>query len=79
MTDYATEPLSLATWPDLEVLAEANGGVWGGCWCQFGSPGEVPRLHNQRAYENRQTFISPQDRSTIEILMIFVVMSDRSS
>ena len=90
-----TKVLDKSTWPDFERLAEANNGVWGGCWCmwyhgedptrddtaearraakacrvregrahaalvfegascvgwcQFGSPQELPRIHNQRAY-----------------------------
>ena len=92
---FKTKPLDETTWPDFARLAEANNGVWGGCWCtwyhgkdvsegkspaqkrktkeclvregrahaalvfegedcvgwcQFGSPGELPRIHNQRAY-----------------------------
>ena len=92
---YETKPLDETTWPDFARLAEANNGVWGGCWCtwyhgkeasegkspaqkrktkeclvregrahaalvfegedcvgwcQFGSPEELPRIHNQRAY-----------------------------
>jgi len=92
---YQTKALSEATWPDFARLVDANGGVWGGCWCmwyhslsdkpedtpeakrkakeclvrdgqahaalvfdgkdcvgwcQFGSPQELPRIHNQKAY-----------------------------
>ncbi len=95
MTRYETRALDASTWPEFERLAEANNGVWGGCWCmwyhgpeacpddspaakreakaclvregrahaalvfdgadcvgwcQFGSPEELPRIHNQRAY-----------------------------
>lgn len=95
MNTYTTKTLDEGTWPDFERLAEANNGVWGGCWCmwyhgkdaiskdtpeakrqtkkclvrdglahaslvydgdkcvgwcQFGSPQELPRIHNQRAY-----------------------------
>ncbi len=107
MARYTTKLLSLKTWPDFETLAEANGGVWGGCWCmwyhgkaeadaspeekreakrcrvaegrahaalvyedsapvgwcQFGPPGELPRLHNQRAYE-KEASASPDWRIT---------------
>ncbi len=30
---YATRSLTPQTWPDFAALAEANNGVWGGCWC----------------------------------------------
>jgi GNAT superfamily N-acetyltransferase len=94
MAKYQTKPLDASTWPDFERLAEANNGVWGGCWCmwyhakddsagsaearrkakqclvregrahaalvyegadcvgwcQLGSPKELPRIHNERAY-----------------------------
>lgn len=91
MTEYRIMALTPDTWSDFADLVEANGGVWGGCWCmwyhgkmgaeekraakecrvregrahaalvydgdacvgwcQFGPPGELPRLHNQRAYD----------------------------
>ena len=33
MADYTTKLLTAETWPDFAALVEANGGVWGGCWC----------------------------------------------
>jgi GNAT superfamily N-acetyltransferase len=33
MRDYAVLALDESTWPDFEQLVEANGGVFGGCWC----------------------------------------------
>lgn len=95
MTDLHSVALGPETWDDFAALVEANGGVWGGCWCtwyhgkaeadapvearratkkarvcagrahaalvyrgdacvgwaQFGPPAELPRLHNQRAYD----------------------------
>ena len=33
MPEYTTRALEAATWPDFARLAEAHGGVWGGCWC----------------------------------------------
>lgn len=93
MIEYEIKPLDADTWPDFARLAEANNGVWGGCWCmwyhrkdsgetaeqkreakeqlvregrahavlvfhgdtcvgwcQFGSPQELPCIHNMRAY-----------------------------
>lgn len=94
VTTLSTRPLDRESWADFVRLVEANGGVWGGCWCmgyhpeglqrhdpaanraakeahvragsahaalvydgaacvgwvQFGSPAEVPRIQNLRAY-----------------------------
>jgi GNAT superfamily N-acetyltransferase len=33
MPGHHTRPLDGETWPDFARLVEANGGVWGGCWC----------------------------------------------
>jgi hypothetical protein len=30
---FSVRPLDEATWPAFAQLVEANGGVWGGCWC----------------------------------------------
>ena len=30
---YRVRPLDPETWPDFARLVEANGGIWGGCWC----------------------------------------------
>ena len=30
---YRVRPLDPGTWADFARLVEANGGVWGGCWC----------------------------------------------
>lgn len=35
-------------------------------WCQFGSPDEIPRIHNQRAYQN-----SDPDRANWRITCFF--------
>ncbi len=93
MVEFRSLPLETNTWPHFARLAEANNGVWGGCWCmwyhrkdrgeapvqkraskeqlvregrahaslvfdgdncvgwcQFGSPEELPCIHNERAY-----------------------------
>jgi len=33
MPAFTTRPLAAGTWPDFAALAEANNGVWNGCWC----------------------------------------------
>jgi len=43
MADFATKPLSPATWPHFAVLVERHNGVWGGCWCMAFHPEGVGR------------------------------------
>src|SRR5262245_48658797 len=43
MAGYTTRALDAATWPDFARLVEANGGVWGGCWCMGFHPEGVGR------------------------------------
>jgi hypothetical protein len=31
--NYVIRPLDESTWPDFADLVEANGGIFGGCWC----------------------------------------------
>ncbi len=31
--DFTVRPLDESTWPAFAGLVEANGGIWGGCWC----------------------------------------------
>lgn len=55
---FETRMLTRDTWPDFAALVEANGGVWGGCWCigfhpdgfQGSPPGnrEAKRAHVER-------------------------------
>ena len=42
---YTTRPLSPDTWADFATLVEANGGVWGGCWCMGFHPEGVGKGH----------------------------------
>jgi hypothetical protein len=51
VTQYTTRLLTPDTWDDFAALAEANNGVWGGCWCIGGPPAEVASIKNPRAYE----------------------------
>lgn len=54
---YQVRPLSAETWPDFARLVEANGGVWGGCWCMGFHPEGVGEGHtpegNRRAKHER--------------------------
>ena len=33
MNDYEIRALDESTWPAFARLVEANGGIFGGCWC----------------------------------------------
>jgi hypothetical protein len=46
-----TKPLAAATWPDFAQLATDHHGPRCVGWCQFGSPGELPRIKHQKAYK----------------------------
>lgn len=41
MYNFATKPLTLATWVPFADLVERHNGVWGGCWCMAFHPKEV--------------------------------------
>jgi GNAT superfamily N-acetyltransferase len=56
VTAFATKPLTAATWERRVHEGRAHAAlVYDGetCvgWCQFGSPGELPRIKHRRAYE----------------------------
>ena len=42
MTDYTVRPLDESTWPAFAELVEANGGIFGGCWCMGMHPRREP-------------------------------------
>ena len=50
---FTIKALDLSTWDAFVALVEANGGIFGGCWCQFGSPAEVPRIKNRKEYDKQ--------------------------
>jgi ribosomal protein S18 acetylase RimI-like enzyme len=41
--DFVVKPLDARTWPLFARLVEADGGVWGGCWCMAFHPEGVGR------------------------------------
>ena len=51
MTTFAVRALDASKWPGFAALVEANGGVWGGCWCMGFHPEGTPR--GRTAEENR--------------------------
>lgn len=64
ISGYTIRALDESTWDAFAALVDANGGIFGGCWCalvfdgddclgwaQFGSPDELPRIKSRAAYE----------------------------
>jgi GNAT superfamily N-acetyltransferase len=51
---YTTRMLTMQTWDDFAALVEANGGIWGGCWCMGFHPEGVGKK-GQTAEVNRRT------------------------
>ncbi len=56
---YTIKPLDPSTWPAFAALAEANAGVWGGCWCMsFHSEGigkhTTAELNRERKHQRVQ-------------------------
>jgi GNAT superfamily N-acetyltransferase len=53
---FTTRALAVGTWPDFAALAEANNGVWNGCWCmgfhEWDGMG-VSHEHNRTEKERR--------------------------
>jgi hypothetical protein len=54
MAEYEVRPLDESTWPAFAELVEANGGIFGGCWCMGMHPDREPgddRPHRERKLE----------------------------
>jgi GNAT superfamily N-acetyltransferase len=49
---YQIRPLDESTWPAFAALVEANGGIFGGCWC-IGFHPEAADKNNQGAASHR--------------------------
>ncbi|MDH4309209.1 MAG: GNAT family N-acetyltransferase [Acidimicrobiia bacterium] len=43
-TEYTVQPLDVSTWDAFSELVEANGGVFGGCWCMGFHPEDDSEL-----------------------------------
>ena len=56
-TAYTTRPLTADTWPDFAALAEANNGVWGGCWCMGFHPEGLDRDSADHNRENKHALV----------------------
>ena len=67
--EYTTRPLSPETWDDFATLVEANGGVWGGCWCMGFHPEGVGA--GRTPTENRTAKRAHVDRGTVHQTLVY--------
>lgn len=68
MTSYTTRLLTDETWGDFAGLVEANGGVWGGCWCMGF---HVEGLKGSSPAQNRERKRSHVERGTCHQVLVY--------
>ena len=66
---YTTRPLSPDTWADFATLVEANGGVWGGCWCMGFHPEGVGKGHTPA--QNREAKHAHVRAGTVHQVLVY--------
>ena len=66
---YTTRPLSPDTWADFATLVEANGGVWGGCWCMGFHPEGVGKGHTPA--QNREAKHTHVRAGTVHQVLVY--------
>jgi len=66
---YTTRPLAPDTWADFATLVEANGGVWGGCWCMGFHPEGVGR--GQTPDQNREAKHAHVRAGTVHQMLVY--------
>ena len=66
---YTTRPLSPDTWADFATLVEANGGVWGGCWCMGFHPEGVGKGHTPA--QNRDAKHAHVQAGTVHQVLVY--------
>jgi hypothetical protein len=54
---FEVRPLDESTWPDFAALVEANGGVFGGCWCMGMHPGGLDRSSAEVNRDNKLALV----------------------
>ena len=54
---YTVRPLDSATWPAFAALVEANGGVFGGCWCMGMHPDGLDRQSAEVNRDNKLALV----------------------
>ena len=66
---YTTRPLSPDTWADFATPVEANGGVWGGCWCMGFHPEGLVKGHT--AAQNRDAKHAHVRAGTVHQVLVY--------
>ncbi len=66
---YDVRPLDESTWPAFAALVEANGGVFGGCWCMGFHPEGVGK--ETTADVNRERKLSRVRAGTARAALVF--------
>ncbi len=66
---YTTRLLAPDTWADFATLVEANGGVWGGCWCMGFHPEGVGKGHTPD--QNREAKHAHVRAGTVHQVLVY--------
>ena len=69
MTDFTIQPLDLSTWDAFAALVEANGGIFGGCWCMGMHPDD--RTHLDAAEPHREQKLDRVRAGTAHAALVF--------
>ncbi len=68
-SDYTVKPLDESTWDAFAALVEANGGIFGGCWCMGFHPKET--THADAAEPHREQKLDRVRRGTAHAALVF--------
>jgi hypothetical protein len=66
---YTTRLLTPDTWPDFAALAEANNGVWGGCWCIGFHPEGISK--DSTATGNQEAKLAHVNSATCHQMLVY--------
>jgi GNAT superfamily N-acetyltransferase len=66
---YEIKPLNLSTWDPFAELVEANGGIFGGCWCMGFHPKE--RTHLDAPEPHREQKLDRVRAGTAHAALVF--------
>ena len=68
MPDYTIRALDESTWPAFAELVEANGGIFGGCWCM----GMHPAREQGDERDNRERKLERVHAGTAHAALVFL-------
>lgn len=66
---FTIKPLDLSTWDAFAALVEANGGIFGGCWCMGMHPDD--RTHLDAAEPHREQKLDRVRAGTAHAALVF--------